>query len=104
MAVDIGEALNLQSQGKLDEARKIYLEFLKENPKQPDVSNLLGLIYLQQSDFDTAEKYFQDAVAGFPCAEYFQNLGLAYYRKPSMKSLWSVLQKPWNLSPIMWIL
>ena len=24
--------------------------------------------------------------------------------KPSMKSLWSVLQKPWNLSPIMWIL
>ena len=85
MAVDIGEALNLQSQGKLDEARKIYLEFLKENPKQPDVSNLIGLIYLQQSDFDTAAEYFQDAVSGFPCAEYFQNLGLAYYRSSCIR-------------------
>ena len=99
MAVDIGEALNLQSQGKLDEARKIYLEFLKENPKQPDVSNLIGLIYLQQSDFDTAAEYFKDAVSGFPCAEYFQNLGLAYYRKTEYEKSMECFTKAVEFEP-----
>ena len=78
---DIQEALNLQSQGKLDEAQKIYLDFLVENPKQPDVSNLLGLIYLQKQNFQEAQKYFEYATQGFPCAEYYQNLGLAFYKQ-----------------------
>ena len=54
---DIQQALNLQAQGKLDEAQKIYLDFLKENPKQPDVSNLLGLIYLHKQEYKEAQKY-----------------------------------------------
>lgn len=78
---DIQEALNLQSQGKLDEAQKIYLDFLEENPKQPDVSNLMGLIFLQKNDLENALKYFEYAAEGFPCAEYCQNLGLVQYKQ-----------------------
>ena len=51
---DIQKALSLQTEGKLDEAEKIYLEFLKDNPSQPDVSNLLVLVYLQRNEFDKA--------------------------------------------------
>lgn len=79
MTVDIALAFDLHNQGKLDEAEKLYLEFLKENPKHPDVSNLLGSIYLNKQKFDFAKEFFEYAVAGFPCAEYYQNLGLAYY-------------------------
>ena len=78
---DIQEALNLQAQGQFDEAQKIYLEFLNENPKQPDVSNLVGLIYLQRQNYQEAQKFFEYAVEGFPCAEYFQNLGFAFYKQ-----------------------
>ena len=52
---DIQQALNLQIQGKFDEAERIYLEFLAQNPKHPDVSNLLGLIYLQKHNYSASE-------------------------------------------------
>ena len=78
---DIQKALSLQSEGRLDEAEKIYIEFLKENPSQPDVSNLLGLVYLQKNELDRAVDLFQTAVEGFPCAEFYQNLGLAFFKK-----------------------
>lgn len=81
MAVDIAVAMDLYHQGRIDEAEKLYLEFLNENPRQPDVSNLLGSIYLLKQEFELAKKFFEYAVIGFPCAEYWQNLGLAYYGK-----------------------
>ena len=79
MTIDLALAIDLQSQGKLDDAEKIYLTFLTENPKQPDVSNLLGSIYLHKQNFLLAQQYFEYATQGFPCAEYHQNLGLAHY-------------------------
>lgn len=81
MAADIQQAFDLQAKGQFDEAEKIYLEFLNENPKQPDVSNLLGLIYLQKDNYMDAQKYFEYAVQGFECAEYCQNLGIAFYKQ-----------------------
>ena len=83
---DIQKALSLQTEGKLDEAEKIYLEFLKDNPSQPDVSNLLGLVYLQRNELDKALELFAAAVEGFACAEYYQNLGLAFFKKKEYKS------------------
>lgn len=90
---DIQEALNLQSQGKFSEAEKIYLKFLEESPKQPDVSNLLGLIYLQTQKLEEAQKYFEYAVEGFPCAEYYQNLGLIHYKKKSFQAAMQYFEK-----------
>ncbi len=90
---DIQQALNLQAQGKLDEAQKIYLDFLKENPKQPDVSNLLGLIYLHKQEYKEAQKYFEYAIDGFPCAEYYQNLGLAFYKQKIFEQAMSCFDK-----------
>ncbi len=90
---DIQQALNLQAQGKLDEAQKIYLEFLNENPQQPDVSNLLGLIYLQKQDFQEAQKYFEYAAVGFPCAEYCQNLGLSFYKQKMFEKAMQLFEK-----------
>lgn len=83
MAVDIALAFDLHNQGKLNEAEILYLAFLNENPRHPDVSNLLGSIYLQKQDFEKAKMYFEYAVDGFPCAEYCQNLALAFYGQES---------------------
>ena len=90
---DIQQALNLQAQGKLDEAQKIYLDFLKENPKQPDVSNLLGLIYLHKQEYKEAQKYFEYAIDGFPCDEYNQNFGLAFYKQKIFEQAMSCFDK-----------
>lgn len=82
---DIQKALELQSQGNIDEASKIYKEFLAENPEQPDVSNLLGLVFLQKNELVDAKKLFEIAIKGFPCAEFYQNLGLAYFKNKEYK-------------------
>lgn len=97
--VDIQEAYAFHSQGKFDEAEKLYLEFLEENPKQPDVSNLLGLVYLQTKSLDSALLYFNHAVEGFPCAEYFQNLGLAYFNKKEYKDAMDCFYKAVEFEP-----
>lgn len=96
---DIQQALHLQTQGKLEQAEKIYLEFLQENPKQPDVSNLLGLIYLQTQNFDEAQKYFEYATDGFPCAEYWQHLGLTLYKKECFEKAMQCFEKAIEFEP-----
>lgn len=83
--VDISQALSFHSKGDLEKAKALYHLFLAENAKHPDVSNLLGLIYLQENDLKNAQKYFEDAVEGFPCAEFYQNLGLCFYKQKKYK-------------------
>lgn len=97
--VDIQEAINLQSQGKFEQAEKIYLEFLKNEPEQPDVSNLLGLIYLCTNKFDLAKKYFEFAIKGFPCAEYYQNYGLLYYKQQQFEQAMLLFEKSMEYEP-----
>ena len=99
MTADIQEALNLQSQGKFEQAEKIYLEFLEENPKQPDVSNLLGLIYAQTNQPDKALKYFEYAVEGFPCAEYYQNFGMFLYAQKDFEKAMDCFSKAISYEP-----
>lgn len=90
---DIQEAYELHSKGKLEEAKKLYIEFLNENPKQPDVSNLLGLVYLQKNEPTQAQAYFEHAVEGYPCAEYYQNLGLAHFKKKEYETAMDCFSK-----------
>lgn len=90
---DLQKAFSLQAQGNLEEAKSIYLEFLTENPLQPDVSNLLGLVYLQENNLDEAEKQFKIAVDGFSCAEFHQNLGLTFYKKKDFQNAMENFEK-----------
>lgn len=99
MTIDLALAIDLQSQGKLDEAEKIYLTFLENNPKQPDVSNLLGSIYLRKQNFPLAQMYFEYATEGFPCAEYYQNLGLAHYGQNQYNLAMSYFSKAIDYEP-----
>lgn len=78
---DIQKALELQSNGQYEEAKQIYLEFLKEEPEQPDISNLLGLIYLNTGELTLAKQYLKTALKGFRCADFCRNMGLVYYKE-----------------------
>lgn len=97
--VDIQKALEFQSQEKFDEAEKIYLEFLKIEPEQPDVSNLLGMVYLCTNKFSLAQQYFEFAVKGFPCAEYYQNLGISYYKQKKYEQAMQFFEKAIEYEP-----
>jgi len=43
---------------KIDEAKKIYLKILDNEPANYEANNQLGILYLENSEFELAEKYF----------------------------------------------
>ena len=96
---DIQTAFELQANGKLEEAAEIYKKFLELNPCQPDVSNLLGLIYLKQNKLNEAKELFITATEGFPCAEFFQNLGLVHYKQKNYQMAMECFDKVLEYEP-----
>lgn len=77
----VNNALTQHQSGKLSEAEKLYLEILELAPDNTDTLNLLGLLKLQQQQFDDAIFYIKKAVALKPCAYFYVNLGTAYSDK-----------------------
>ena len=59
----INTAFKLHSQGKLEEAEKIYKEILTNEPKNAQVLNLLGLIKISQNNLYEAEKLITEALS-----------------------------------------
>ena len=61
ISAKINDGLELHKKGDLEGAKKVYLEILREFPKNPDVNNLLGLLCYQKNDLENAEKYLNIA-------------------------------------------
>jgi tetratricopeptide (TPR) repeat protein len=68
--------------GRLDESGNLCKKILKRQPQNFNILNLLGVLYLQQKDYDSAIHYLQKAVSINPSvAEIQNNLGLALINK-----------------------
>ena len=71
------EAISFHNKGELEKARNIYEDLNAKYPKQPDILNLLGVIYYQNKDLLESKKIITKAIklnsnnAGFYC-----NLGV----------------------------
>ncbi len=62
--------------GELAEARQLYDQALKENPTDPEIHRLLGLLWIQAGDILSAIGYFQKAVELNPSdISHYLNLG-----------------------------
>lgn len=72
-------AIGLHQSGQLDEAQRLYNEVLSEYPNNTDALNLLGLLKLQNKQFEEAVFYIKKAVELAPSAYFFESLGRAYF-------------------------
>ena len=86
-------AFNLHSQGKLEEAEKIYKEILTNEPKNAQVLNLLGLIKISQNNLDEAEKLITEALSIKKDAYFYENLARVYEYKKDYETEIKVLEK-----------
>lgn len=71
-------ALQFHQSGELKKAEKLYREILVDSPDNFDVLNLLGLLKLQEKQFNDAVFYIQKALELNPCAYFFESLGRAH--------------------------
>lgn len=65
------------ARGQLDEARRLCLEILAENPRQPEALNMLGMVEYQTGRLDGAVRMLERAVACDPDnPAHYANLGM----------------------------
>ncbi|WP_165904799.1 tetratricopeptide repeat protein [Sulfurisoma sediminicola] len=77
------QAATLHRQGRSDEAARLYADILREVPNHPDALHLLGVVYCQRKEFDSALPYLKAAVDLMPefadahihCAKALRKLG-----------------------------
>lgn len=75
----LAEALENHQCGNLTYAEALYNQLLQIDPSDADALNLLGVLYLQRSDFDRSHDLIQHAIALNPeVAEYHNNLGQVF--------------------------
>ena len=73
------QALRLHREGRLDRAAKFYHRVLRDNPGQSDALHGLGVIALQQRDFEKAIERFKAALAvRQDVFSYYYDLGEAW--------------------------
>ncbi len=72
-------AYKLHTQNKLDDAQKLYIELLNENPDDVNILNLLGLLYLSKNMPDKAVEFLSKAFVLNQSEYICTNLAKAYY-------------------------
>ena len=63
----IQSAFENHQKGNLKEAESLYKEILKKQPDNPDILNMLGALFCQLANYDSAIKYLRRALqCGLP--------------------------------------
>jgi len=79
-------ALAYYEAGEIPEALREALAAREAAPKDPEIYNLLGLIYLKRKDYETALKYFEKAINLDPkYSEALNNVGSVYLLKMELE-------------------
>ena len=103
MAVEIKEiikdALMLHQNGDLIGAEKMYLAALGVSPKNTDALNLLGLLKIQNKEFEHAIFYLKRAIYLKPCSYFYENIGIAYFHCKIFEEAINSYKKAIELSP-----
>jgi Flp pilus assembly protein TadD len=80
------QALDFHRKGQLLQAESLYKRLIGQAPNSHEILNLLGVLYVQQRDFEKALLFLTNATALSPhTAKYHYDLGV-------------VLQELWNLN------
>jgi len=75
----LDQALRHHQAGELDKALSLYLEILRNDANNTDILHLLGILYAQLTDYDTAKSFLEKAIRIQPHSPSFHNsLGNVY--------------------------
>ena len=96
----IENLIDLRSRGKLDEAKKNTLDYIKKFPKAFSLYNILGAVLTDQNKLEEAIKHHQKAVEINPnYAEGYNNLGVALQKLNRLDEAVNNYKKALTLKP-----
>ncbi len=92
------KARSFQRQGRLKEAKRVYRQVIKRDPRFADAINNLGVIYLREGDFTSARKSFEKAARVSPgYADPYYNLACLFALSHDTEHSLSNLEKAVSL-------
>ena len=75
----LAQAAEWHRERRLDDAEAVYRQVFEARPEYIDALHLLGVIYSQRGDHQTAERLIRQALAESPSADtYHNNLGKVF--------------------------
>ena len=85
---------------RYDAAIQTYLDLLKADPKNAPYMNMIGIAYLDLSNFDQARRYFARAVkTDKKFSSAINNLGMVYYQQKNFRAAIRQYQKAETIDP-----
>ncbi len=96
----LNEAMELQIDGKLDQAEPIYRDILASEPDNPDANHLLGLILGERDDNEGATELIEKAIGLRPqAAPFHHNIAGIYRRMGKLEEAESEFRRAISLKP-----
>src|SRR6185436_12345800 len=94
VSTEISRGKALESAGKLDKARKVYEDALRQNPQQPQLAHALGVLLDKQGKHAEAEPCFLLALQKQPRnPELLSDIGYCYLLQGRLDSAEAALVK-----------
>ena len=75
------QAFEYHQKGQLTLARDLYVQIVNAEPQNHEVWDLLGILYTQVGQYDTALECLQKAIDLKPLPFYIENLAKMYFHK-----------------------
>jgi tetratricopeptide (TPR) repeat protein len=98
--MQVEKAKILMAEKRYEAAIQAYQDLLKTEPKNATFMNMIGIGYLDISNFDQAKKYFQRAQkADKKYASAVNNLGMVYYTQKNFRRAIREYQKAVAIDP-----
>ena len=67
------EAMDLQKNGRLSEAKEIYLKILGQSPNDANALHLISLVFMAEGNFNESKSYMEKAISEAPNQAVFHS-------------------------------
>jgi tetratricopeptide (TPR) repeat protein len=98
----IQSAFENHQKGNLERAEYFYKKALQKQPDNPDILHMLGVLFCQLANYDSAVKYIRKALQFKPSdiASAYCNLGVALQEKGQIDEAISQYQRAVEINPL----
>ena len=92
------EAMDLQKNGRLSEAKEIYLKILVQSPNDANALHLISLVFMAEGNYEEAKSYIEKAINEAPNqAVFHSNYGGLLHTMGDLPASVKVLKKSLKL-------
>ena len=94
------KALQLQKDGDLNSAEKIYIDIINSYPEHPDANHNIASLYFARKDYTKAHDFIKKVIdTEYPLQEYFITASRIFFQLKMFEECLAILDKAISIKP-----